>query len=46
MRTSELAHQLHSTQSMERLEMSRLEKALIFAAFLPFLMMGVLYLFA
>jgi hypothetical protein len=31
---------------MEPIEMSRMEKALIFAAFMPFLMMGLLYIFA
>ena len=31
---------------MEPTEMSRLEKALIFTAVMPFLMMGLLYLFA
>ena len=31
---------------MEPIEVSRLEKVLIFAAVTPFLMMGLLYLFA
>ena len=31
---------------MEPIEMSRMEKALIFAAFMPFLMMGLLIIFA
>ena len=31
---------------MEPIEMSRMEKALIFAVFMPFLMMGLLYIFA
>lgn len=46
MRTSELACDVHRTRSMEPIEMSRLEKALICAAFMPLLMMGMLYLFA
>ena len=46
MRTSKLARHMHRTASMEPIEMSRLEKALICAAFLPLLMMGMLYLFA
>ena len=46
MRTPELARHLHKTSSMEPIEMSRLEKALIFAAVMPFLMIGLLYLFA
>ncbi len=31
---------------MEPIQMSRMEKALILAAFMPFLMVGVLFLFA
>jgi hypothetical protein len=31
---------------MEPIQMSRMEKALVFAACMPFLMVGVLFLFA
>ena len=31
---------------MEPIDVSRMEKALIFAAFVPFLMIGLLYIFA
>jgi hypothetical protein len=46
MRQPELACHLHSCACMEPLEMSRMEKALVFAAFMPFLLMGLLYVFS
>ena len=47
MATPRLARALHSGMpGMEPLEYSRLEKALILAAFLPFLAIGLLALFA
>jgi hypothetical protein len=46
MRTPKLARHMHRRRDMEPIEMSRMEKALIFAAFMPFLMMGLLYIFA
>ena len=41
-----LARRLHRATCMEPIELSRLEKALIMAAFLPFLAIGLLVLFA
>ena len=41
-----LARQLHCRPFMEPIQMSRMEKALVFAAFMPFLMVGLLFLFA
>jgi hypothetical protein len=46
MRRSKLARHVHSRMAMEPIEMSRMEKALIFAAFIPLVMVGLLYLFA
>jgi hypothetical protein len=47
MATPRLARRLHSgCRGMEPLEYSRMEKALILAAFLPFLAIGLLVLFA
>ena len=46
MQTLELASQMQWTQAMEPIEFSRMEKALILAAFLPFLAIGLLVLFA
>ena len=46
MRTPNLARHLHSRIGMEPIEFSRMEKALVFAAFMPFLLIGVLVLFA
>lgn len=46
MRTLKLARHMHSQGHMEPIDVSRMEKALIFAAFVPFLMIGLLYIFA
>ena len=44
MRGPKLARRLHSDAGMEPIEFSRMEKALIMAAFLPFLAIGLLML--
>ena len=46
MRRLKLARRLQYARGMEPIEFSRLEKALIMAAFLPFLAIGMLMLFA
>jgi hypothetical protein len=44
--SEELARVLHYVVGMEPTEISRLEKTLVVAACFPFLMMGLLFLFA
>lgn len=46
MRSPELARCLQSAVGMEPMQFSRMEKTLIMAAFLPFLAIGLLVLFA
>jgi hypothetical protein len=46
MQILKLARYLHRLLRMEPIHMSRMEKALVFAAFMPFLMVGLLFLFA
>jgi hypothetical protein len=46
MRSPELARPLQWAACMEPIEFSRMEKALILAAFLPFVAIGMLVLFA
>ena len=46
MRTPKLARRLQRALRMEPMQFSRMEKALIMAAFLPFLAIGLLVLFA
>ena len=46
MQLAELARRLQRGAGMEPMQFSRMEKALIMAAFLPFLAIGLLVLFA
>jgi hypothetical protein len=46
MQAPELARRLQSGSGMEPIEFTRMEKALVLAAFLPFVLIGVLVLFA
>ena len=46
MQVPELARGLQREPGMEPMQFSRMEKALIMAAFLPFLAIGLLVLFA
>ena len=46
MQLAELARRLQSGAGMEPMQFSRMEKAFILAAFLPFLAIGLLVLFA
>jgi hypothetical protein len=46
MAAPQLAQRLHMDARMEPIEFSRMEKTLILAAFLPFLAIGLLMLFA